>query len=156
MNVTRSYILASPQEADGGNGPPRPVATRCPFCLTKYLTSTRRTPSFAVTHAPERRSGGGLPRAADRRVARAPAKEPDDHGLGPAVLEDHVREQINSLVAGGLSEDEAFLVAVKRMGAFDALTREFARGHSERLWKQLVLSGDGWDTAVENRASVLT
>ena len=44
---------------------------------------------------------------------------------------------------GGLSADEAFLVAVKRMGAIDALTREFAREHSDRLWKQLVLSGDG-------------
>lgn len=60
-------------------------------------------------------------------------------------LEDHLREQIASLVDQGLSEDEAFLVAVKRMGAVDALTREFAREHSERLWKQLVLSGDGRD-----------
>lgn len=58
-------------------------------------------------------------------------------------LEDHLREQVASLSAGGLSEDEAFLVAVKRMGAIDALTREFAREHSDRLWKQLVLSGDG-------------
>ena len=59
-------------------------------------------------------------------------------------LEDHLREQIASLSAEVLSEDEAFLVAVKRIGAIDALTREFAREHSERLWKQLVLSGDGW------------
>ncbi|HEU4473944.1 MAG TPA: permease prefix domain 1-containing protein [Gemmatimonadales bacterium] len=58
-------------------------------------------------------------------------------------LEDHLREQIASLGGGGLSDDEAFLVAVKRMGAIDALTREFAREHSDRLWKQLVLSGDG-------------
>jgi hypothetical protein len=58
-------------------------------------------------------------------------------------LEDHLREQIVSLGDQGLSEGEAFLVAVKRMGAIDALTREFAREHSERLWKQLVLSGDG-------------
>lgn len=57
-------------------------------------------------------------------------------------LEDHLREQIASLGADGLSEDEAFLVAVKRIGAIDALTREFAREHSDRLWKQLVLSGD--------------
>jgi hypothetical protein len=60
-------------------------------------------------------------------------------------LEDHLREQVASLCDQGLSEDEAFLVAVKRIGAIDALTREFAREHSERLWKQLVLSGDGWD-----------
>jgi hypothetical protein len=59
-----------------------------------------------------------------------------------AELEDHLREQIASLGADGLSEDEAFLVAVKRLGAIDALTREFAREHSDRLWKQLVLSGD--------------
>jgi hypothetical protein len=57
-------------------------------------------------------------------------------------LEDHLREQIGALQDQGLTGDEAFLVAVKRMGAIDALTREFAREHSERLWKQLVLSGD--------------
>lgn len=59
-----------------------------------------------------------------------------------AELEDHLREQIASLRADGLSEDEAFLVAVKRLGAINALTREFAREHSDRLWKQLVLTGD--------------
>ena len=63
---------------------------------------------------------------------------------GPDVeeLEDHLREQMASLGEDGLSGDEAFLVAVKRIGAIDELTREFAREHSERLWKQLVLSGD--------------
>ncbi len=59
-----------------------------------------------------------------------------------AELEDHLREQVASLRADGLSEDEAFLVAVKRLGAVDALTLEFAREHSDRLWKQLVLAGD--------------
>ena len=63
-------------------------------------------------------------------------------GRDAAELEDHLREQMASLGDQGLSEDEAFLVAVKRMGAVDALTREFAREHSDRLWKQLVLSGD--------------
>jgi hypothetical protein len=58
-----------------------------------------------------------------------------------AELEDHLREQIATLSAAGLSADEAFLVAVKRMGELDALSREFAREHSERLWKQLVASG---------------
>src|SRR6202011_4330203 len=37
---------------------------------------------------------------------------------------------------------EAFLVAVKRMGSLDELSREFARAHSERLWKQLVIATD--------------
>ncbi|MFL6172817.1 MAG: permease prefix domain 1-containing protein [Marmoricola sp.] len=59
-----------------------------------------------------------------------------------AELEDHLRERIDDLVAVGLQPDEAFLVAVKRMGSIDALTREFAREHSDRLWKQLVLGGE--------------
>jgi hypothetical protein len=66
-----------------------------------------------------------------------------------AELEDHLREQMASLGEEGLSLDEAFLVAVKRMGAIDALTREFAREHSDRLWKQLVLSGGGWESGTE-------
>jgi hypothetical protein len=73
-------------------------------------------------------------------------------GPDAAELEDHLREQIASLSADGLSADEAFLVAVKRMGAIDALTREFAREHSERLWKQLMLSGDGWEGGAETAA----
>ncbi|WP_238006849.1 permease prefix domain 1-containing protein [Dactylosporangium sp. AC04546] len=57
-------------------------------------------------------------------------------------LEDHLRGSVEQLMATGLSADEAFLVAVKRMGSLDALSREFAREHSERLWKQLVLTGE--------------
>lgn len=61
------------------------------------------------------------------------------HAVDVAELEDHLREQIAGLVDAGLAEDEAFLVAVKRMGDLDALSREFAQEHSERLWKQLVM-----------------
>ncbi|MFI6094855.1 permease prefix domain 1-containing protein [Lentzea sp. NPDC051213] len=57
-------------------------------------------------------------------------------------LEDHLRGSVDELVAAGLHTDEAFLVAVKRMGSLDDLSREFAREHSERLWKQLVLTGE--------------
>ena len=49
------------------------------------------------------------------------------------------------LTEAGLAADEAFLVAVKRMGSLDALSREFAREHSERLWKQLVIAPDAGD-----------
>lgn len=61
------------------------------------------------------------------------------HSVDVAELEDHLREQIAVLVDAGLATDEAFLVAVKRMGELDALSREFAREHSDRLWKQLVV-----------------
>ena len=55
-------------------------------------------------------------------------------------LEDHLRGEVAALRGAGLSENEAFLVAVKRMGALDAISNEFAREHSERLWKQLVIA----------------
>ena len=58
-------------------------------------------------------------------------------------LEAHLRDQVRVLTQAGLAEDEAFLVAVKRMGSLDALSREFAREHSERLWKQLVIAPEG-------------
>jgi hypothetical protein len=61
------------------------------------------------------------------------------HSVDVAELEDHLREQVGGLVDAGLATDEAFLVAVKRMGNLDALSREFAREHSDRLWKQLVV-----------------
>ena len=61
------------------------------------------------------------------------------HTVDIAELEDHLREQIAALTQAGLAPDEAFLVAVKRLGNLDALSREFAREHSDRLWKQLVM-----------------
>lgn len=38
-----------------------------------------------------------------------------------AELEDHLREQVAGLVESGLAPDEAFLVAVKRMGSLELL-----------------------------------
>src|ERR671918_1930341 len=71
-------------------------------------------------------------------VGKAPAV--NGHDLDE--LEGHLRDQIAELDAAGLTADEAFLVAVKRMGDIDILSREFARERSGRLWKQLVLSGE--------------
>jgi hypothetical protein len=64
------------------------------------------------------------------------------HGPDVEELEGHLRDQLGTLAEAGLTDDEAFLVAVKRMGSLDELSREFARAHSERLWKQLVIAGD--------------
>ncbi|GAA1767454.1 permease prefix domain 1-containing protein [Agromyces humatus] len=63
-------------------------------------------------------------------------------------LESHLRDRVDSLTAAGFADDEAFLIAVKRLGGIDDLSREYAAEHSGRLWKQLVLddsarSGDG-------------
>jgi hypothetical protein len=67
-------------------------------------------------------------------VSRAPAV----NGHDVDELEDHLRHEIAELSTAGLAEDEAFLVAVKRMGGLDAVSREYAREHSDRLWKQLL------------------
>jgi hypothetical protein len=82
-------------------------------------------------------------------------RAPGVNGHDVDELEDHLRHQIAELTSAGLTDDEGFLVAVKRMGDLDALSREFAREHSGRLWKQLVLSGEeparapsGWVAAL--------
>ncbi len=70
------------------------------------------------------------------------------HRVDADELEDHLRSQASALVEAGLAEDEAFLIAVKRIGALDELSREFAREHSERLWKRLVIApGEGGNDA---------
>jgi hypothetical protein len=71
-------------------------------------------------------------------VARAPGV----NGHDVDELEDHLRHQIAELNAAGLTTDESFLIAVKRLGDVDGLSREFAREHSGRLWKQLLLSDE--------------
>jgi hypothetical protein len=58
-------------------------------------------------------------------------------------LEDHLRNEMSELGSAGLSEDESFLVAIKRLGGINDLSREFARERSSQLWKQLVLAGGG-------------
>jgi hypothetical protein len=70
------------------------------------------------------------------------ANAPGINGHDVDELEDHLRHQIAELSAAGLTADEGFLIAVKRLGDVDRLSREFAREHSGRLWKQLLLGGD--------------
>jgi hypothetical protein len=83
-----------------------------------------------------------------RYVQRRPELQQSDAD----ELEDHLRGSVDELVAAGLHADEAFLVAVKRMGGLDDLSREFAREHSERLWKQLVLTGETDSPVADNRS----
>jgi hypothetical protein len=77
------------------------------------------------------------------------------HGSDVEELEGHLRDQLVALTDAGLAGDEAFLVAVKRMGSLDALSREFARAHSERLWKQLIVARDAEKPANTGPAEIL-
>lgn len=51
-------------------------------------------------------------------------------------LEDHLRMSISQLVKHELSEDEAFLIATKRIGASSNLKIEFGKINSIVLWIQ--------------------
>ena len=69
-------------------------------------------------------------------------------------LEDHLRTQVGELREAGLDDEEAFLIAVKRIGELDELSREFAREYSERLWKRLVLAPEAEEAAGEGRKEI--
>ena len=55
-------------------------------------------------------------------------------------LEAHLRDGVNELSDCGLDGDEAFLIAVRRLGNVAAVGEEFAKVTSENLWRQMVLS----------------
>ncbi|HEX6300351.1 MAG TPA: permease prefix domain 1-containing protein [Acidimicrobiia bacterium] len=80
-------------------------------------------------------------------VEQSPAVD----GRDAEELEAHLRDQIADLTAAGLTADEAFLIAVKRIGKLDDVSREFAREHSGRLWRQLVTSDGGEERETDSR-----
>lgn len=49
-------------------------------------------------------------------------------------LETHLREAVSELQAGGLSQEEAFLVATERLGSDGRLAEEFAKTNARRIW----------------------
>src|SRR4028118_1297940 len=76
----------------------------------------------------------GSPDAAPRACARATERD---------AREARRRSRVGERTGAGLRADEAFLIAVKRMGSLDTLSRDFAREHSDRLWKQLGAPSEG-------------
>ncbi len=57
-------------------------------------------------------------------------------------LENHLRDTIEDLVARGLGEEEAFLLAVKRLGDASSVQEEFRKVSTEDLWLQLLVRSD--------------
>lgn len=53
-------------------------------------------------------------------------------------LEQHVRDALPSLILAGLSAEEAFLIATRRVGAPAAIEREFAKVNGSHVWSQRV------------------
>ncbi len=65
---------------------------------------------------------------------------PGGQAVNIAKLEGQLRAEIASLTRAGLATDEAFLVAVKRLGHVDAGSQEFARERADRVWKQVAVA----------------
>ncbi len=49
-------------------------------------------------------------------------------------LENHVRDSVVALTANGLDEQEAFLIATRRLGDQDSLSREFRKINGHGVW----------------------
>ena len=54
-------------------------------------------------------------------------------------LENHLQDEIEDLIAAGLTPDESFLISVKRLGNVDAISHEFAKVNTENLWRHLLV-----------------
>ena len=54
-------------------------------------------------------------------------------------LEGHLRESISALHARGLSVEEAFMVATRRLGSERQLADEFAKANPQRTWTERAL-----------------
>lgn len=85
----------------------------------------------------------------DHLRAHGHFKESDIH-----ELQSHLRDEIEDLQAAGLSEDESFLLSVKRMGNLDAVSGEFAKVNTENLWKQLLVEPADSNVKKRNRRDI--
>lgn len=68
-------------------------------------------------------------------VSRSPNLRPED----VAELEGHLRDSLEGLQARGLSQEEAFLVATRRLGHPAGLESEFAKINRREVWLNRLL-----------------
>jgi uncharacterized membrane protein len=68
-------------------------------------------------------------------------------------LETHLRDQMADLTRVGLTDDEAFLLAVRRLGAADVLSAQFMAENSGRAWKQLAVPTEPVNAPAGERAT---
>lgn len=70
-----------------------------------------------------------------REVGRAPGTPAG----ALASLEDRLRREVAGLVRLGLTTEEAFLLAVRRVGRGEAAAGDVARGQPDQVWKQFAV-----------------
>ncbi|MDD9149083.1 permease prefix domain 1-containing protein [Sporolactobacillus sp. CQH2019] len=70
-------------------------------------------------------------------------------------LENHLRDEIDDLMKTGLSQDESFLIGVKRLGNVNTISQEYSKVNSENLWKHLLADPDHAYGAGGNRKDIV-
>lgn len=65
-------------------------------------------------------------------------------------LENHLRDQIDELIESGLTEDEAFLISVKRLGNVNLISKEYSKLNTETLWKNILV--DSTDPTIKKQS----
>ena len=66
-------------------------------------------------------------------------------------LESHLRDSIDDLGERGISLEESFLIAVRRLGDVAVIHEEFAKISTEDIWRTLLVPADNPLTARKNR-----
>ena len=66
-------------------------------------------------------------------------------------LESHLRDSIDDLTAKGISTEEAFLIAIRRLGDISIIHDEFAKISTEDIWKHLLVPSHNPVTARRER-----
>ncbi|KGP76051.1 hypothetical protein JT05_06815 [Desulfosporosinus sp. Tol-M] len=69
-------------------------------------------------------------------------------------LENHLRDEIEDLIAAGLTPDESLLISVKRLGNVEAISHEFAKVNTENLWKHLLVEPIDSPAKQQNRRDI--
>lgn len=69
-------------------------------------------------------------------------------------LESHLRDEIDDLVKGGLSPDEAFIISVKRIGNINAISNEYSKINMTAFWKHLLVEKTDQDSERKNRRNI--
>ena len=70
-------------------------------------------------------------------------------------LESHLLDQIDDLVNSGLSQEEAFIISVKRLGNVNMISEEYSKINTENLWKHLLVDSTDPTAKSRNRRQIL-
>lgn len=70
-------------------------------------------------------------------------------------LENHLRDEIEDLIKAGLTQDEAFLISVKRLGNVNLISQEYSKVNSENLWKHLFTDSIDASYRYENKKNIM-